>query len=90
MERRLLECSQVDGKIKKERVQELLELSEDLERSYYESFIGKTEKVLIEKVEEGIAYGHTSNYLYLKLVGDYKENEIYEIKISKKNFNLFC
>lgn len=81
---------QVDGKIKKERVQELLELSEDLERSYYESFIGKTEKVLIEKVEEGIAYGHTSNYLYLKLVGDYKENEIYEIKISKKNFNLFC
>lgn len=75
---------QVDGKIKKERVQELLELSEDLERSYYESFIGKTEKVLIEKVEEGIAYGHTSNYLYLKLVGDYKENEIYEIKISKK------
>lgn len=81
---------QVDGKIKKERVQELLELSEDLERSYYESFISKTEKVLIEKVEEGIAYGHTSNYLYLKLVGDYKENEIYEIKISKKNFNLFC
>ena len=81
---------QVDGKIKKERVQELLELSEDLERSYYESFIGKTEKVLIEKVEEGIAYGHTSNYLYLKLVGDYKENEIYEIKISKKNFSLFC
>ena len=81
---------QVDGKIKKERVQELLELSEDLERSYYESFIGKTEKVLIEKVEEGIASGHTSNYLYLKLVGDYKENEIYEIKISKKNFSLFC
>ena len=31
-------------------------------------------------------YGHTSNYLYLKLKGDFKENEIYDVIISKDMF----
>ena len=46
----------------------------------------KKEKVLIEKIEQGYAYGHTSNYLYLKLQGNYQKNNIYEITIKEEMF----
>lgn len=78
----------IDGNTKKERTKKLLKLSGELEQKYYDSQIGKKEYVLVEKAESGFAYGHTTNYLYLKLVGGYKENEIYEITISKDMFTL--
>lgn len=73
----------IDGLTKKERTKKLLELSEKLEENYYKSQINKKEKVLIEKEENGYYYGHTSNYLYLKLKGNYQKNEIYEITIDE-------
>lgn len=73
----------VDGNTKKERTKKLLKLSETLEENYYKQNIGKEEEILIEKQEEGKAYGHTTNYLYLTLKGDYKENEIYKITITQ-------
>lgn len=73
----------IDGNTKKERTKRLLKLSEELEKNYYNSFIGKQEEILIEKQEENKSYGHTTNYLYLTLKGDYKENEIYKINITK-------
>lgn len=76
---------QIPNDIKKERVKEQIKLSDKLENDYFDSFVGKKEKVLIEKIEDGYAYGHTSNYLYLKLKGDYKKNEIYEVIINKEN-----
>ena len=76
----------IDGITKKERTKRLLKLSEELEKKYYESNIGKKEKVLIEKEKNGYYYGHTSNYLYLKVKGNYKENEIYDVTITKDMF----
>lgn len=76
----------IDGNTKKERARRLLKLSYELEKKYYESQLGKKESVLIEQIQNGFAYGHSTNYLYLKLVGDYKENEIYEINVSKDMF----
>ena len=76
----------IDGNTKKERARRLLKLSYELEKKYYESQLGKKESVLIEQIQNGYAYGHSTNYLYLKLVGDYKENEIYEINVSKDMF----
>ena len=76
----------IDGNTKKERARRLLKLSYELEKKYYESQLGKTEYVLIEQIQNGYGYGHSTNYLYLKLVGDYKENEIYEISVSKDMF----
>ena len=76
----------IDGNTKKERTKKLLKLSEELEKKYYESFINKEEEILIEKIENNYAYGHTTNYLYLKLKGNYKENEIYKIVITKEMF----
>ena len=76
----------IDGNTKKERTKKLLKLSEELEENYYNSFIGKEEEILIETRKNDKAYGHTSNYLYLALSGDYKENEIYKIKVEEKMF----
>ena len=77
---------QINGTIKKERVKQLLKLSSELEQKYYKDNIGKKEKVLIEKKEKGYSYGHTSNYLYLKLKGNYKKNNIYDIIITEDMF----
>ena len=74
---------QIDGKVKKERVNTLLDLSKTLEENYNNSFIGKKESCLIEKVDCKYSYGHCSNYVYLKIPKIYKENEIVDIIIEK-------
>lgn len=74
---------QIDGKVKKERVKTLLDLSKTLEENYDNSFIGKKESCLIEKVDDKYSYGHCSNYIYLKIPKKYKENEIVDVIIEK-------
>lgn len=74
---------QIDGKVKKERVKTLLDLSKTLEENYNNSFIGKKESCLIEKVDDKYSYGHCSNYIYLKIPKKYKENEIVDVIIEK-------
>ena len=76
----------IDGITKKERARKLLKLSEELEDNYYNENIGKKEKILIETKKNNYYYGHTSNYLYLKVKGNYKENEIYDIEVTKDMF----
>ncbi len=78
--------NQIDPNTKKKRTKQLLDVSLELESNYYNSFIGKDEKVLIEKVEDGYSYGHTTNYLYLKIPKELKENEVYDVNISKDMF----
>lgn len=78
----------IDGVTKKSRTKELLEVSSSLERKYYDSFIGKNENILIEKEDGGYFYGHTTNYLYLKLKGDYKLNEIYNVTVNEDMFTI--
>ena len=66
--RRLQKLSnQVDGKIKKERAKRLIELSKELEIEYMNKFIGKTVEVLTENNKDGITYGHTGNFLHVKI-----------------------
>lgn len=76
--------NQIDPNTKKKRTKQLLDISLELENNYYNSFIGKNEKVLVEKVLDGYSYGHTTNYLYLKIPKELKENEIYDVNISKE------
>lgn len=78
--------NQIDPNTKKKRTKQLLDISLELENNYYNSFITKDEKVLIEKVDDDYSYGHTTNYLYLKIPKKLKENEIYDVKISKDMF----
>ena len=58
---------QVDEKTKRERVKRLIELSNSLEKEYYDKFRGKKLDVLIEECDNGISFGHTSNYLYVSV-----------------------
>ncbi len=55
----------VDPKVKKARVAELLSLSKELRQSYEEEFYGKELEVLFEDydAERKLARGHSSNYL---------------------------
>ena len=77
----------VPGNIKKDRVHRLISLSNELEHKYYESFINKEVEVLIEEKKEDYYYGFTSNYIPLKLKGNYKINELYNIKLNKEDIN---
>lgn len=78
----------IPGNIKKVRVKKLIELSNKLEKEYFEKFIGKTVEILIEEQkEDGYYYGFTSNYIPLKLKGNYKINELYNIELKKEDIN---
>lgn len=79
--------NKVDGNIKKQRVHKLMELSNELERKYFEENLNKDVEVLIEEEKDGYFYGFTSNYIPLKLKGNYKINEIYTLKLQKENIN---
>ncbi len=79
--------NKVDGNIKKQRVHKLMELSNILERKYFEENLDSEVEVLIEEYKDGYYYGFTSNYIPLKLSGNYQINEIYKIKLRKEDIN---
>lgn len=55
--------NQVDGNIKEERSQKLIELSDKNEEEYNKNYIGKEVEVLWEEEKDGIYKGHTKNYI---------------------------
>lgn len=76
---------QVDGKIKEERSQKLLKLSEENENTYLESMINHTFNVLVEEKKDGLYRGYTENYC--ETIIDSKEKlevgKIVKVKIEK-------
>ena len=82
-ERKGTKASMMDGKVpeivKHERVKKLLELSDSLEKSYYDKFKGKKLDVLIEEVNEFGSKGHTSNYLMVHTDEKLQKGEIYNL-----------
>ena len=79
--------NKIDGNTKKERVHRLIELSNELEKKYFEDNLDCEVEVLIEEYKDEYYYGFTSNYIPLKLKGNYKINEIYKITLKKENIN---
>ncbi len=73
--------NQVDEKEKKERAKRLGELSKELEEAYLKSFVNKEVEVLIETNQEGYSYGHTSNYMKVKVKGTYPSETILPVTI---------
>ncbi|QWC00739.1 tRNA (N(6)-L-threonylcarbamoyladenosine(37)-C(2))-methylthiotransferase MtaB [Mycoplasmatota bacterium] len=62
--------NQVNGKVKKERVHQLLELSDILKEKYMKSQINKTKSVIIEQEKDGWYFGHSKDYLSVKIKSD--------------------
>ena len=71
--------NQIDPKIKKERVQTLMNLSRKLQGAYIEKFLNTTVSVIFETIDsEGYVYGHSSNYIKVKAKGS--KNDLNQIK----------
>ncbi|MDD3129016.1 MAG: tRNA (N(6)-L-threonylcarbamoyladenosine(37)-C(2))-methylthiotransferase MtaB [Candidatus Izemoplasmatales bacterium] len=64
--------NQVDGKVKKDRVHRLLELSNLLMENHVKRQIGSVHQVIAEQVKDGYITGHSRDYLAIKFLG--KEN----------------
>ena len=79
--------NKVPRNIIKERTRKLIELSNKLESDYYNSFIGKNVSVLIEEIKDDYYVGFSDNYIPVRVRGNYKINEIYDIKLEKDNIN---
>ena len=74
--------NQIDGNIKKKRVKELINLSEELKNKFYKSIIGQNEQLLSEKYIDGYLIGHLSNYGLCKIKTSKKRlNEIIDVKL---------
>lgn len=72
---------QIDGNIKKDRARRLLRVSNELAKAYQEKFIGKEVEVLIEKDNSDASFGHTGNYLAVKVAGSHKQNTFVKAKV---------
>ena len=77
----------IPGNIKKDRVRRLMELSNELEKQYFESNISLELEVLLEEYKDDYYYGFTSNYIPVKLKGNYNINELYNIRLTKEDIN---
>lgn len=84
-ERKGTKAVELDNKVspedKKNRTKKLLELSRELETAYMNKYINNEVEVLIEEYKEGFSYGHTGNYLYVKINKELPHNEIVKVKI---------
>ena len=75
----------IDGNVKKRRVKEIIELSNELERKFYEKFYNRQLDVLFEEEKDGYFIGHTANFIKVKVKGNYKINEIFSVLLSSDN-----
>ena len=71
--------NQIDGNIKEERSNKLIELSDENEKEYNQKYIGKEVEVLLEEREGEYLKGHTTNYMVVEM----KTNENLENTIKK-------
>ena len=79
--------NQIDEHVKKERVTKLIELSDELEHKFLDSYINKEVEVLVETVKEGISTGHTGNYMEVKINKELEHNKMYKVTIKKRENN---
>lgn len=70
--------NQVDESIKKERVKKLMDLSETMEKEYYNKFFGKELDILVEECDNNVSIGHSSNYLMIRLNEKLEVGQIYK------------
>ena len=72
--------TQIDGNVKEQRSEKLINLSNENEKRCNESYIGKELEVLFEEEEGDFYKGHTTNYIMVKVK---KNNENLENTIKR-------
>lgn len=73
--------NQIDGLKKKDRTKSLIALSNQLEKEYMSKFLNTEIEVLMEQTKDDYSYGHTSNYLSVKINGKYNSESIVSVEI---------
>ena len=73
--------NQIDGNVKEERSNKLIELSNKNEEEYDKKYIGKEVQVLFEEEKKGLYKGHTQNYILVYC----KSDENLENKVLSEN-----
>ena len=58
---------QIDGNIKEERSNRLINLSNENEIRYLRSYVGRVVEVLFEEEKDGFIKGHTANYILVEV-----------------------
>ena len=76
----------LDNSIKKQRAKKLIEVSKELEIEYMKKFIGQEIEVLTENTKDGITYGHSSNFLYVKLNKTIENDKFIKVKIKDVSY----
>lgn len=72
----------IDAVTKKYRVNQLLMLNKEMALKYREKFLGEVVEVLVERNNNGKAFGHTSNYLEVEFFDkNALSNDIIKVKI---------
>jgi len=75
--------NQIDENIKKKRARILIDLSNELELNYMNKFINKEVEFIPETFKDGYLFGHTGNYLSIKVKGDKGLlNKVVKVKIT--------
>lgn len=84
-ERKGTKATEMDGVVpitlRKERSRKLLEVSHELENNYMRMFVGRTVSVLVEEYSDGYSYGHTGNFLHVKIEGELEQNTFVDVEI---------
>ena len=75
--------NQIDGKIKKERVRKVLDVSKIYEYSYYKKFAGSVLEGVTELGNNGKILIHTSNFIPVLINDKVLNNEIKRVEIIK-------
>ena len=78
--------NKLDNKTKKDYARRLINLSKELEINYMNKFIGKELEVLIEEEIDGYSYGHTSNYIHVKIKGSFEHNSFVKVKLDSVEY----
>ena len=78
--------NQISGDVKEIRSKRLLELSDENEIRYLDSYIGKEVEVLFEEFDGEFYKGHTANYIMVLAKSDNDlTNKIVNVKINSRN-----
>lgn len=81
--------NQVAPEIKEKRSKTLLELSDNMEKEYNKSYVGKKVEVLVEEKDGKYYKGHTKNYMQVLIKSEEKElrNKLVEAEIEESEVN---
>ncbi len=72
--------NQLSPEVKKQRVKQLRQYSQQQYEKYQKSFLGKELEVLVETHKDGNSWGHSSEYIFVEIAGVHPKNSLVKVK----------